>query len=131
MRDWALTVFCWDGLLPVAVIFIPKLISLLFAGRQGSKELTFVIVPIVAFLVRYMIGMRRFRSCRTYWWQFVLFFVAILMLFMLEAFLVLMSLVQNGPPDGFWLFWFSLYGVYLLIMAVALFPSLVRQSENT
>jgi hypothetical protein len=131
LKKWALSVLCWDGALPLAVVAVPKLVSMIFANRQGAMELTFVIVPVVAFVIRYLNGISRYRNHQLYVWQLVVFFAAILLLFALDALLILALIVQNGPPESFWAVWFTLYGIYFAVMAIAMFPGRALAESQT
>ncbi len=130
LREWAISVSCWDGALPLAVIAIPKGVSILFANRQGAMLLTCIYVPIVAFVIRYLNGISRYRNRQMYIWQLLLFFIAILLLFALDALLVLSIMVQNGMPDNFWAILLTMFGVYVAIMAIAMFPARTFADSN-
>ena len=128
-RQWALNIFCWDGVLPLVVCVAPLVVKLLFPARQGVSELTFIVIPVMAFMIRYVHGRKYRRPGEFLIWQTVLFFVAIFLLFVLDAALAMMHLVQNGAPLDAWATWGALYGVYLLIMAVAIYPTRVQFAD--
>jgi hypothetical protein len=121
----------WDGALPLSVMIIPALIRFLFANRQGFLEITFVVIPVVAFLIRMASGMSRFRSQQMYWWQLTFFFVAIFLLCVLDALLVLHALIQGPPPAGFWLVCLTIYAIYLAIIAIAMYPLRIESSSDS
>jgi hypothetical protein len=120
--QWLLNILGWDGLLPVAVVAAPNLVALLFPGRQGALELTFVVVPIAAFLIRMANGVNRLRRGEFYFWQALLFGVAIFFLVGLDAALIMFHLINGGVGVGAWCALGGLYLVYLTMMAIALFP---------
>jgi hypothetical protein len=122
-REWALNILCWDGVLPVAVITVPKIVMLLFPMMPGARELTFIIVPVTAFVIRYVNGRMRFRSGELYIWQLVVFFMALCVLFVFDAILTMMQLVQKGVPREAYLTAGVIYLIYLSLMAIALFPA--------
>jgi hypothetical protein len=98
----------------------------LFPEKQGALELTFVIVPVTAFIVRYMIGRKRFQNGEMYAWQLAVFFLAILLLVVFDAMLIMFTLVKNGVPIEAWLTWLVIYLLYLTLMAVAQFPARIQ-----
>lgn len=130
IRAWAISLICWDGALPFIVIAIPQLMALVFRARQGLLEITFVVVPTVAFVLRYVHGRNRFQSRLMHWWQLGLFFVAIFVLFAFDALVVLSAIVQGPVPGGFLTVCVIIYVVYLSIVAVALFPFRANPQAN-
>lgn len=124
LKEWVFSVFCWDGALPLAVVVIPHVVSILFGQRQGAKELTFLIVPVAAFVVRYLGGFSRYRAGRMYGWQLAMFFVAIFVLFVLDASLVMASIIGGKIPADYLMFFAALYAAYLAIVSIAMFPGL-------
>lgn len=122
--DWILSVLCWDGLLPLAVVASPTIVAFLLPGRQGALELTFVVVPITAFLSRAWNGRRRFLRGDMFVWQVVIFGFAILLLVLLDAMLIMFHLINVGrvPAEAYYT-WACLFFVYLTLMGIALFPA--------
>lgn len=120
--NWFWTVLCWDGLLPVTVIAAPHLVSLLLPRRPGALEMTFVVVPIVAFLIRASHGAKLLRGGNMHVWQIVVFGLAIFLLFVLDAMFIMIYMVKNGVPIAAWYTLAVLYLIYLAMMATALFP---------
>jgi hypothetical protein len=96
---------------------------MLLPGRFGALEITFVVVPIVAFFIRAWHGRNRLLTRQMLVWQGVVFGLAIFLLFVLDAMLIMMQLVKNGVPIGAWHSVAALYLVYLMMMAVAFFPA--------
>jgi hypothetical protein len=121
--DWLVNLFCWDGLLPFAVITAPKFVRFMLPMRPGALELTFVVVPITAFVMRYLNGRMRFQSGQMYLWQLFVFFLAIFVLFVLVALLILWQMVnaRKAAPDV--LFLCAMYLSYVTLIAIALFPA--------
>jgi hypothetical protein len=120
--QWLLNVLGWDGLLPAIVVAAPSLVALIFPGRQGALELTFVVVPIAAFLIRMVNGSSRYSRGEFCRWQALLFGVAIFFLVGLDAALIMFHLINGGVGVDAWLMLGGLYAVYLVMMAIALYP---------
>lgn len=122
--NWIMSLACWDGLLPLAVVASPAVVASIFPGRQGALELTFILVPITAFLLRAWNGRRRFLRGDMFIWQAVVFAIAISLLVLLDAMLIMFHIVNVGrvPVEAYYA-WACLFFVYLTLMGVALFPA--------
>jgi hypothetical protein len=127
LKEWAVSLVCWDGLLPIAVLAIPNLVALLLPNCQGIIAMLGV-TPVVALSVRFVIGWKRMKNGKSYGWQTIVFTFAISALFLFEAFL-LNDQIGGGPkiadPTGLLVMFLS----YLVTMAVALFP--FRRAERS
>jgi hypothetical protein len=121
LRDWALSVFCWDGLLPVVVITIPNLVALLLPNWQGGIAAFAVFTPVIALSVRFVVGWKRMRSGKSYVWQTIVFTIGISALFLFEAF-VLNDQLGGGPKIADPTVLLVMFLSYLAMMALALFP---------
>lgn len=122
-------VLTWDAILPVCVAFIPMGVVLLFPGRRGAVEITAVILPIAALLLRFRAGKRHIDSnrCseRIKLMQLSVFCLGILPLVLTDSFFILSELMPKGAL-------FSnresritlavLFSIYLLAMIVAMYP---------
>jgi hypothetical protein len=121
LRDWLLSVLCWDGLLPIAVLTIPNLVAFLFPGWQFGIVMLGVFGPVIALCVRFVVGWKRMRSGQSYVWQLVVFTLAISALFLFEAFL-LNDQIGGGPKIADPTVLLVMFLSYLTMMALALFP---------
>lgn len=119
--EWILNVFCWDGLLPIAVVGIPTLVQFLLPNWQVLFGILFLICPVTALSIRFVIGWQRMRSGRSYYWQMLLFTIAVSALFLFEAFILNDQMVQ-GPKIADPQVLLTMFAVYLSMMAIALFP---------
>jgi hypothetical protein len=118
---WALTLLCWDGVLPVVVISFPNLLKHLFPNWAVGLAMAAVFAPVLALGARFVIGWIRMRQGHARIWQLVLFTIAISSLFFFEAFL-LNDQVGDGPKIGDPTVLLIMFLVYLTMMAFALFP---------
>ena len=128
LREWALSVVCWDGLLPIAVLAIPNLVALLLPNWQGVIASFAVFVPVVALSVRFVVGFNRMRSGKSYVWQTVVFTLAISALFLFEAF-ILNDQIGGGPKIADPTVLLVMFLSYLTMMAIALFPFRRREKS--
>ncbi len=126
---WWIRLVSWDGLLPLAVWYIPQCIEIFFPGRRGAIEIASLVVPVMAVLIRYYIGMELIRnnhcSKRFRIVQKAIFCIGILMLVMVDCVLILMHVMPKNPNGGNsddLILILSFFGVYLLIMGVAMYP---------
>lgn len=131
IRGWALSLLCWDGLLPLAVIAAPKVVQFAMPMRQGALEITFVVVPVAAFVLRFVNGHMRFQSGQMYLWQLAVFYLAIFLLFIIDAMLTMAQMV-NGPVTSETVQCLcAMYLIYLVLIAVALFPARALPAGET
>jgi hypothetical protein len=122
LREWALSLFCWDGILPFTVIAISVALKLLVPKLEILHIFAIVVVPIAAFFVRLAIGNKHFQRVQHYGWQMVLFALAIFFLVSVDAFFIIIQVFPQQLEAGDWLTLGGLYLVYLLVVGVALFP---------
>lgn len=128
-RDWAFAVFCWDGMLPLAIAALTSLVVLVFRDNDVVTALFAVITPIAGFFIRLWIGGRHFDAHPHFAWQVGVFFVAVLLLVLLECVLILFQQLGNALSPEDWLILTLLYLPYFLLMALALFP-FVKATTN-
>ena len=121
LREWLILLFCWDGLLPIAVIGIPNLVKFLFPNWQIGLAILFVFVPVAALSIRFVIGWQRMQVGKAYGWQMVIFTVAISALFLFEAF-ILNDEIGNGPKIADPQTLITMFAIYVTMMAIAMFP---------
>jgi hypothetical protein len=126
LREWALSVFCWDGLLPVAVLSIPKILHVVFPNWKIGLAIVAVFGPVLALSIRFVFGWQRMRRGQAYIWQLIVFTVAISALFLFEAF-ILNDELGGGPKIADPTVVSVMFLVYLAMMAIALFPARVDQ----
>ena len=120
---WWIRLVSWDGLLPLAVWYIPQCIEIFFPGRRGAIEIASLVVPVMAVLIRYYTGMELIRnnhcSKRFRIVQKAIFCIGILMLVMVDCVLILMHVMPKNPnggnSDDLTLI-LSFFGFYLIIM---------------
>ncbi len=79
-----------------------------------------VFVPLAALCVRFVFGWKRMRKGQSQAWQMMVFIVGISALFLFEAFLL--NDLGPGPKIADPTTLLIMFGVYLAMMALALFP---------
>lgn len=55
-RDWIFGVMAWDGILPVCVVAAPLFAMRVFQNHPSAIELTAIVLPITALLIRFVVG---------------------------------------------------------------------------
>jgi hypothetical protein len=133
---WLLRVITWDAILPLVVALVPTLIILIFPNRRGFIEITSVMLPVGAFLLRAINGKRQIarnrcsQTVRAF--QFCVFVVGILPLVLLDCVMILSHLM----PDGAFLATTTdrlvlavLVAIYLVSMIVAMYPGSATTEE--
>ncbi len=131
-RSWVLRILTWDTVLPACVAFVPVGVGLLFPGRREVMEFTAVILPIVAFFLRFGAGTRHIASNRCpkaiQRFQFCAFCLGILPLVLVDCALILSGLMPRGALFATALdrlVWAVLFSLYLASMIVAMYPGRV------
>jgi hypothetical protein len=129
VKSWLLRLFTWDGVLPVCIVLIPSVIGLIIPNRRGAIEMSSVIVPIAAFLIRFRAGKRHIESnnCGEIMkiFQLCVFSIAILALVLVDAFIMLSHVM---PRRGKFVTIDDLLALlipiafYLSLMAFAMYP---------
>jgi hypothetical protein len=119
--NWALSVFCWDGALPFAVVTAPILTKVLLPGNEAVLAFVGIFGAIGAFSVRFVAGYVRMHSRPSYLLQNLAFVVAICVLFVCET-IWAVDHAGKGPKIATWTSLLYMYGCYLGLMALALFP---------
>ncbi len=138
---WLLRVLAWDGLLPAGVALVASLIALVLPNNLGFHAMSFllltsfIVLPVSAFLIRYIAGRRHIsrNNCSesTRERQFVVFVFGIFILALVEAWLIFLHLFPNGGPffgnrDPHVLATF--FTIYIISMVIAMYPG--RQAEK-
>jgi hypothetical protein len=121
-QDWAMTVFCWDGMLPITIAAMTSLLVFLFPRNDVAASLFAVFAPIVGFFLRLWIGGRYFDAHPHYAWQVSVFFIAVLWLIFLDCLLIVFRQMPNEMSIEDWCVFALFYLPYLGLMAIALFP---------
>ena len=130
LASWLLRVMAWDGLLPVAVVLAPMAIRLLFPRSRGATELVAIFLPVIAFIVRYVVGKRCIsaNSCTPSFQQiqFLLFVLAISALVLIESLVIIALHLAANPAIifgdvGWWVFG-VLLSIYLVSVVIAMYP---------
>ena len=98
---WALKVITWDAVLPALVVFFPLCVGFLFPNRRGIVEIIAVVLPIVAFLLRFRAGKRHIDSNQcsglTKSVQLCVFCLGILPLALVDSVVILTEIMPRGP----------------------------------
>jgi hypothetical protein len=133
-RNWVLTIFCWDGLLPVVVILLPVGLKFILPRWPVVGAIAGLLLPVTALSVRVVVGFIRLRSGHSFLWQLIVFLVGISTLFLVEAFW-LNDLTMPGPKINQPTLLLQMFLFYLLMMTFSLFPArellnLGRQSRE-
>jgi hypothetical protein len=127
--SWALRVIAWDAVLPACIAFLPLGVKLLFPDRRGVMEVTAVILPIVALLLRFRAGKRHVASNRcpkaVQRFQFCVFCLGILPLALVDCVIILSDLMPKGAlfaTEEDRTIWAILLSIYLGSMIIAMYP---------
>ena len=128
-RSWLFRIFAWDALLPVVVVLVPTVLGFLFPNHRGPIEIAAVTLPITALFLRFAAGKRHIQTnqCGTplRCVQYCTLCIGILELFVIDALLILSHVMpKNQLPmtDTELLVWTILIAIYLMLMAVAMYP---------
>ena len=125
--SWLMRLLKWDGIMPTIIWSVPFLIRAVLPKFREPIELVAVVLPIVAFFIRYSVGMRYIRSNHcgktTRNFQIIILRAGLMILALLDAVLVLTHVMPQGvivASDIMILV--ILYVIYLLAMVFALYP---------
>lgn len=135
--SWFFTVLGWDGLLPVCIVLIPTLIKILFTNNREAIEVTGVLLPVAAFFVRLVIGLRHIASnhcaIAVRRFQYGVFCLTIFLLVCVDALLILSQEMPKGAMFATWtdyvLFAIPI-SIYLTSMAFAMYPGRVNSPDD-
>jgi hypothetical protein len=127
--SWALRVIAWDAVLPACIAFLPLGVKLLFPDRRGVMEVTAVVLPIVALLLRFRAGKRHVASNRCpkaiQRFQLCVFCLGILPLALVDCVIILSDLMPKGAlfaSEEDRMIWAILLSIYLASMIIAMYP---------
>jgi len=128
VRDWLRRLWFWDGALPLFVWSLPRAVAWLVPGQRGPIELLGVVLPVAAFIIRFLAAMQVLRSRGHHPLlmavKVVVLFLGLFFLMMIDAIVILRIVMPDDafrkPGDlvGFAV----LYALYLAAMAFATFP---------
>jgi len=67
-KAWLIRLFSWDGALPAGILSAPTIVHILFPKEPAAVNFAAVFFPVVAFLVRWVVGVRHIRvnNCSEY-----------------------------------------------------------------
>jgi hypothetical protein len=103
---------------------MPIALIQMFPNQKLASEIAAMVMPIFGFCLRALIGMLRFKRGGHYRWQVPIFCVAIMLLALIDCVFILFHTFPMGHIRlDDWLILFGLYGVYVVIMLMALFPA--------
>lgn len=126
---WISRILGWDGLLPLLVSTVPVALAAVFPNNQQLAALFLVCIPIIAFMFRFLIGVRQIRAncCNlmTKRFQIVAPGVAIFLMLFIDFFLVLSAFIQNKnrePPAGYIQAFAIALAFYVSLVSFAMYP---------
>lgn len=126
---WLLLIVTWDGLLPFCVAIAPIGIKIVFPNVRGAVEITAVVLPVLAFLLRAANGIRQItatcgagilRNIKQ-----IAFGIGLLLLTLIDCVLILSHIMPRGAlfaAKEDCLMWAALFSIYFASMAFAFFP---------
>lgn len=128
---WLQRVLGWDGIMPLSIVLLPFGIRALLPNNDDAICIVAIVVPIVAFLIRYTIGRRNIASNQVgpiiHRCQYIVFTLAILLLLLMDVVIILLQLAPQVPRLDVIILG-AVYGVYLLAMSFAMYPGNVEAS---
>ena len=137
LRRWLIRLIAWDGVLPAVVWSVPFVIHALMPNCRGAVEICAVVLPIVAFFVRFVMGCRVIDSnhCGTLLRriQVVVLCIGILPLLLIDVFMVLANVMPQGAVIATWedlIVLAVLYTIYFSAMAIAMYPGSGEEVET-
>ena len=129
IKLWITRVANWDALLPSVVWCAPYVVGFLVPQNRAAIEVIAVVLPLVAFFIRYRAGRRAIAANRCSAtmrrFQITVFCVGISLLVLIEAVLALSHIMPQGAifaTTGDLIVWAVLVGLYLAAMVTAMYP---------
>jgi hypothetical protein len=135
-RQWAIRVITWDTALPAVIAIVPIIVGFFFPNRRGFIEIIAVILPIVAFLLRFISGKRHIDSngCSDFIRniQLLVFCLGILPLVLFDCFFILFEVMPNGGALslGDLIIFGIIFIYYLTMMTIAMYPGRTVSSDS-
>src|SRR5262245_32594772 len=122
-REWFLRAVHWDGLLPIAIAFVPRLFTLVFPKLDDVVAMTAVILPPIVFFWRIANGYRLIFSNRCGYWvrhfQLCVFVVGLVPLILMDCLIILSAIIPNGMQgDNDLQIWLIMLAVYIGSMVI-------------
>jgi hypothetical protein len=100
IRTWVIRIVKWDGVLPGIVWTAPLLVQFLLPNRRGPVEIVAVVLPILAFFVRFKVGSQHIaaNNCQTGMrrLQIASLCIGILILALIDAVMILTHIMPKG-----------------------------------
>jgi hypothetical protein len=137
---WFGRVLSWDSLVAACLLLIPVAIETLFPNAEDALFLAAAVLPLVAFLLRGIAGLRQINrnhcSRRVHRLQLVALGLGIFPLAFFDCFMILAALEPKPPrlavppPEGFWLVLGGIFCFYLLMMIIAMYPGRTVSGED-
>ena len=128
IRTWLLKILFWDGALPLVTATAPMAVQALTEDR-AAVEFASVLLPVIAFLVRLEVGRRTIGSNNcgsvTRFFQYLLFFVGLVALILVDTFLMLTYIMPAGALFATMVdvtVFSGLVSTYLVGMILAMYP---------
>lgn len=136
--SWFFRVLGWDGLLPVCIVLIPTAIKILIPNNRAAIEVTGVLLPIAAFFVRLVIGLRHIAlnhcAITVRRFQYCVFCLGIFLLVCVDALLILSQDMPKGAmfvTRTDYVVFAILIFIYLTSMTFAMYPGRVNSHDDT
>ena len=126
LSRWLITLFSYDGLLPATVVGLPAVMFYL-GFPPVAIELTAIILPIVAYFYRMVIGLKMIDGNGCPNWlrgiQRITLFIALIPLVLVDAFMIVTwRIPRNGLGWGDLIVALYIYLFYLALMVLVTFP---------
>jgi hypothetical protein len=129
LRSWILRLAKWDGILPAIVWSAPVVVRILMPNQRGLVEITAVVLPIVAFFVRFNFGRRCIsnNNCQivTRRFQMSALCIGILILVLIDAVMILAHIMPRGAAFATMadiVVWVVISSIYIVAMSIAMYP---------
>jgi hypothetical protein len=128
-RAWIVRIAIWDGALPAVIWLAPVIVQGLIPNLRGPVEIVAVVLPIVAFFIRFHVGRWHISAnhCRIELrrFQYVALCFGALVLVLVDAVLILTNIMPKGAvfvTVGDVIVWAILILTYLGAMSIAMYP---------
>ena len=126
---WFLSVFCWDGLLPFAIVLVPLALKLILPRLGDAVALAALVLPITAFMIRFRVGTihiaTNYCGSVTRFFQYIVFYIGLFALLFVDSLLILSQ--ENGMEKFFankadLRFLEFAAVIYIVSMVIAMYP---------
>ena len=126
---WLTKLIGWDGVLPILLWTTPAVLGWMIPKAEFLIELAAVFLPIAAFLIRMVVGLRMISDnhCRPALRavQMCVFVLGVILLIFIDCMLILSHLL---PPGALWqhpgdrMAFGIIFAIYFSFMALATYP---------